>query len=311
MTLLTYVSVYVGLFIFFAACVARAIRYARMPLHLRWELYPVPHEAPARSAHGGSSFEVADSHREPRRPNRLGSWKAMIPEMLFMRGLWRINRRLWFRSFPFHVGLYLIIGSIVLLVLAAAISLVVSGAAAHTTSRVFRGLYVASGAAGGVLAFAGALSLLARRLANPDLRPYTTAGDIFNLAFFLVTLGVLAAGLLVPGVAGPGALAVSRGLLQFDTGVRIPGLLAVGLMLGAALVAYIPLTHMSHFIAKYLTYHAVRWDDRPSLGDGRLEKAIAENLARRPTWAAAHMAADGTRTWTDVAAATPAGDRRS
>ena len=310
MTLLTYLTVYAGLLFFCVACVARAIRYARAPVHLRWELYPVPHGSSALAAHGGSCYEVSDASQKPRRPDRLGAWKVMIPEMLLLKGLWSINRRLWVRSFPFHIGLYLIIGSIVLLVLAAVTSIAVPGLAAGMPARIAKSLYVAAGISGGVLACAGALGLLLRRLTDQNLRPYTTAGDFFNLVAFLVTLGVLAAGFLSKGADAPGALTIARGLLQFDTSLEIPSALAAGLMLGSALAAYVPLTGMSHFIAKYFTYHAVRWDDRPSLCDGRLQRAIAENLARRPTWTAAHMGADGTRTWAEVAAAGPTRDHQ-
>ena len=53
------------------------------------------------------------------------------------------------------------------------------------------------------------------------------------------------------------------------------------------------MTHMSHFIAKYFTYHAVRWDDRPSRQGSAFEKRIAEYLTYRPRWAAPHIGADG------------------
>ncbi len=56
MTLILYVVVSIALVVFVAATVARAVAYARAPIHLRWELYPVPHEPAARLAHGGSYF---------------------------------------------------------------------------------------------------------------------------------------------------------------------------------------------------------------------------------------------------------------
>jgi hypothetical protein len=83
-------------------------------------------------------------------------------------------------------------------------------------------------------------------------------------------------------------------------------LLASGLLLGSVLLAYIPLTHMSHFIAKYFTYHSIRWDDAPNRGEAKLAAKIAECLSYRPTWAAAHMGADGTRTWAEIATTNPA-----
>ena len=46
-------------------------------------------------------------------------------------------------------------------------------------------------------------------------------------------------------------------------------------------LAYIPLTHMSHFVGKYFTYHAVRWDDAP-LGDRPEDAGCAGGLPRTP-----------------------------
>ena len=42
------------------------------------------------------------------------------------------------------------------------------------------------------------------------------------------------------------------------------GLTALEICLAALLLAYIPLTHMSHFVAKWFTYHHVRWSDEPN-----------------------------------------------
>jgi hypothetical protein len=62
---------------------------------------------------------------------------------------------------------------------------------------------------------------------------------------------------------------------------------------------------MSHFIAKYFTYHAVRWDDAPNHRGGRVEVKIAEYLTYRPRWSASHMRADGTKTWAEIATINP------
>jgi nitrate reductase gamma subunit len=81
--------------------------------------------------------------------------------------------------------------------------------------------------------------------------------------------------------------------------------LAAGLALSSLLVAYIPFTHMSHFVGKYFTYHAVRWDDAASTPGSALERRMAGYLTYRPTWSAPHVGADGTRTWADVVTSAP------
>ena len=259
MTILLYCVGYAGAMVFLAGCLARALWYARQPVHLRWEIYPVPHGRPAEL-------------------------KIMLPEILFLKGLWEFNRRMWYVSYPFHLGLYLV-------GLAVALALAVPPAAG------------VAGAAGLVLVLVGSLGILVRRLSSRELRIYTTSCDLLHLAWFAATSALLLAGSLwrPEGTAGP--LAILRGAATFDAALRPPPLLAFGALSGTLLLAYIPMTHMSHFIAKYFTYHAVRWDERAAAG---LRRRMAEYLTYRPDWSAPHVGADGQRTWAEIAAANPA-----
>ena len=292
--------------VFAIGSVARAVRYARYPIHLRWELYPVPHEDPRRVQHGGSYFEEVDWWTKTTRYNLFGEIRAMVPEMLFMKGLWEFNRAMWLRSFPFHFGLYLLIGTIGLVGVTAVLEFIAPGVVAGTLGLGLHWLYTITGFSGVLLAILGAVALLYRRLTAEDLKTYTTAGDIFNLCTFIVTLGLLFAGFLLKGPDSPSTVALVQAILTFDVGARIPGLLAVGLVLAALLVAYIPFTHMSHFIGKYFTYHSVRWSDQPLRSGSRMERKLAEYLTYKPTWAAKHVGADGTKTWAEVATTNPA-----
>jgi len=306
MTAPVFVFVYACAIACLGGCLARIIRYASMPRHLRWEIYPLPHETPERVAHGGSYFEEVDWWTKPRTFNLCGELKAMLPEMLFLRGLWEFNRRIWWRSFPFHFGLYLVIGSGALVGLRAGLPLVASPGMAESLGRFLGRVYGPAALAGATLVVAGALALLAARLTDPALRTYTTAGDLFNLLFFAVTFGVLLAGYLARGTASPGALELLRDLTRFNTAGPIPGILGAGMVLAAGLAAYIPFTHMSHFIAKFFTYHSVRWDDTPNLPGHALERRIAEYLTYRAMWAAPHIGAGQGRSWAEIATHNPA-----
>ncbi len=72
-----------------------------MPIHLRWELYPVPHESPLHGKHRGSYFESQESWRKPQKKFRGTEWLAMFQEILFMKSLREFNPRLWVPSFLF------------------------------------------------------------------------------------------------------------------------------------------------------------------------------------------------------------------
>jgi nitrate reductase gamma subunit len=305
MTIAIYFVLCASLAVFAVATAVRAVSYARAPLHLRWELYPVPHEPPERAAHGGSHFEQSGSSATPTRPHHWGTVKALAAEVLWLKALREFNRPLWRRSYPFHAGLYLLIVAVPLVVAAGALAIWWPGMAAAWPGGLLRALARLTGASGLVLAPAGAAALLHRRLTDPNLRGSTTPGDVFNLCAFVVSLTVLGAGFAFrpPGTTGP--LSVAVGLLTWDTRLPVPPLTAWGLILSAVLAAYIPFTHMSHFVAKYFTYHAVRWDDAANRRGGSIEKTMAAYLTYRPTWAATHVGADGTRTWADIATTPP------
>jgi nitrate reductase gamma subunit len=305
MNALLYVVLYASLLVFLIACAARALQYSRAPIHLRWDLYPVPHEAPSRAAHGGSYFEESEWWSQPSHFNLLGELKVLVPEVLFLKGCWEFNRKLWFRTFPFHFGLYLLIFSAVVLALCGILSIMASNLMAGAFGTFLRVLYAIAGGAGLLFAVWGALRLMMHRLTDPRLKIYTVGGDIFNLLFFIVAFGIFSIGYLTRPDSAPDMVAVSKALFTFDASLEIPPLLALGLLLIGILVAYIPMTHMSHFIAKYFTYHSVRWDDAVNRKGGSMEARLAECLAFRPTWSATHVKADGTKTWADIVAINP------
>lgn len=305
MTWLTYIIVYAAAILFLFGCVRRVMQYSRAPLHLRWELYPIPHEDPARVAHGGSHFEELDWWEHSRRFNMGGELRFMVPEILFLKGLREFNRKLWRRSFPFHFGLYLLIGSGTVLGAAALVSIWRPLCLAGWIGLASRDFYRYAGLAGGLLVVAGSLGLLVRRLTDDELKNYTTPADLFNLLSFSLILSLLLAGYWMSGPRFPGMLAVAHGLLTLRPVGTMPPMLAAGVILLAALTAYIPYTHMAHFIAKYFTYHSVRWDDAVKQHGGKLERKMAEYLTYRPTWSAPHIGADGKKTWAAIAHAQP------
>ena len=96
------------------------------------------------------------------------------------------------------------------------------------------------------------------------------------------------------------------GLVTFSSielpGTALQGYLTVGtVVLLSLLVAYIPITHMSHFIGKYFAYHAIRWNDTPNLRGGPEEAKINEVLQYPVSWAGPHIKGEGKKTWADLA----------
>lgn len=285
------ILLYAAALFFVGAVVVRAMRYARQPVHLRWELYPVAHER-GRAAYGGSHLEEPEHWTRPRRPDRLGELRAMAGEVLQLDGVRRHNRPLWRVSLPFHLGVYLVI---VWLLLILAAGFVWPGGVAPRA--VLIAIDVA-GWAGLALGLGGGVGLLGRRLRDPALRAYNAPADLFNIGIWVVYLGWTALGHLPEG--GFGSLVALAGSWWRLQAMPLDALLAVELLLGAVLLIYLPLSRMFHFVAKYFLYHDVRWDDAPLRPGGRLQRRLTQALDFGVAWNAPHAAA--ARTWRDAAA---------
>jgi nitrate reductase gamma subunit len=308
MTTLVYVIAYLGLVIFLIAVAARFVFWSRMPLHLRWELYPVAHEGGGRAAYGGSYLEESDWWQKKREVSLLGELKVMVPEILFLVALREHNQKLWTRSFPFHFGLYLVAAATILMLAGGIAGAVLPENIAGTLTNVVAVVLPWLGGAGLVLGILGAIGLFLRRRSR-ELRDYTAPADYFNLVFFIVAFGVALitfvgydrdfsmVSAFVTNLATFNLAAVGSG-----TGVL---LLMLSVVLLSLLTAYIPTTHMSHFVGKDVAYHPIRRKDDPNLPGGKEEKVIEELLHRPISWTAEHIKGDGKKTWLDAATEMP------
>jgi len=305
MTLIPYVVIYLALVVFAFAIIARFLMWSRLPMHLRWELYPVAHEA-SRAHYGGSYLEETDWWTKPREKSLVGELKAMIPEIVFLVALKEHNPKLWVRSFPFHFGLYLAAMWAVLMGIHGFLAAVTPALLEGMAGTLLQYAIVASGAAGMGLAILGAVGLLHRRLSDPELRDFTTPADIFNLLFFIAVFGLTLATFFTVDRDFSKFRFLVHNLVTFKM-EALPGsgleslLPQASLILLGLLMAYIPLTHMSHFVGKYFAYHAIRWNDEPNLRGGKQEAKIHKLLAQPITWSAPHIKGDGKKTWVDAA----------
>jgi len=293
-TLLIVVS-WALLAVFVVAFILRTIRIARLPVHLRWELAPVPHEK-GKSHYGGSYLEEFEWWTKPREKDSIKEASYMLQEILLLKSVWENNRRLWWFSFPFHTGMYVLIGAGALLLLSNGLEVV----GVQTAGGWQGGISIFAGA-GFALGGIGALGLLVSRFVDPRFRDYTTPAALFNL---ILLLAIFVTGGYV--VAASQNLAGSvwdfgTGLVTGDLSVELSGVLQAHVLLALVFLAYLPFTRMMHFVAKYFTYHQVRWDDEPLVAGGRLEQEANRLLEQPVTWGAPHVNANGSKNWVDVA----------
>jgi nitrate reductase gamma subunit len=307
-----YVLSYLCVVVFMLVAGYLIYRQMTLPVHLRWEIYPVQHETAAKVAYGGSYLEDINWREKKYESSLFNELKYMVPEILLLRGLWKENRSLWRISFPFHFGLYLMIATFGLLLVHALVTLwndypAASGGAIQS---LLNGLIVVTGWTGLILGNIGSLGVLYKRLTDPELRDYSSFADYFNIGFiFLFFFSAFVACLLGdPFLEGAkaytfGLLTGGHSLIPYVPGQSVPG--GVAIVSASLLVAYIPLTHMSHMFMKYFLYHHVKWDDAPNRQGGKIETAIMENLELKPTWRAKHVDTDGQKSWRDIASSAP------
>jgi nitrate reductase gamma subunit len=297
--LLTYASALA----FIVGLASKMLKYWTMPMHVRWELYPIPHEG---KSYGGSFFEEVDHWKKERHKDHFAQLRFMIPEILFIRALYEDNRPLWYWSFPFHFGLYLSIGGLAFLTIGALLELAGLTPANSALASLMQAFTQVLGVIGFILGTIGAVGLIVKRATDKALNDHTAGIDYMNLLW----LGaIFLTGFLV-WRTDP-SFAISRqylvGLFTFSaTTQNLTGIHVLNLLLFIGFWAYFPFTHMTHMVSKYFMWDKVKWDDDPNVGDAGMDARIKTYLAYPVTWSAAHVGAEGgSKSWADVATTNP------
>ncbi|MFC1901379.1 respiratory nitrate reductase subunit gamma [Chloroflexota bacterium] len=284
---------------------ARLYRYARMPAHLRWELYPLAGEK--NRPLGGSYLEDREWWSSPREEKSfIGEMKFMGEEVISFKEYYRLNRSYWYYVFPFHIGAFAFLTLIAVLIIGALTqigSIEISAASPNLWGKF---LHFATPVVGGIaLVFGtlGGVALLLRRIFNTDLRPYTRRLEFFNL---VLILALFLTG-LISWALYDGVFAIERqyfiSLLTFSGIPGISALTTVHILLVLVTAVYLPFTNMMHFFAKWFTYHKIRWDDAPNLRGSNLENKLGPLHNLPLSWAAPHIQELGR--WSDIARIKP------
>ena len=305
MTTLFYLIAYAAILGFIALAFIKVRAYlTASPLHVRWELYEVPHEG-KKASYGGSYMEEGDWWSKPRHADHMGDIKALLTEVLFLNATFEHNIKLWFRTYPFHFGLYMLMGGIFLVLFTAIAQL--CGVSPANGFIVFVGNVVNVVSLIGMLGIiGGGIGLIHRRVTDSGLNKYTTPEHYFNLGMFIFYALVG----LAAWAVNPSFFELSRtfmvNLLTFNFAPLASSGFGLHLLLGFALMVWIPMTHMGHLMMKYFTYHDIRWGDTPTMDSPEMQKKIGEVLGYQVTWAAPHITGQGQKTWVEVATTNPA-----
>ena len=306
MTVLFYIVGWLAFMAFAFLAVWQVLGYKdASPLHIRWELYPVPHEG-ERAEHGGSFMEEKDWWEKKRHVDHLGDIKGIITEVLFLHATWEHNPKLWARSYPFHLGMYMLMGGTIILVVASLIGLIPGVAADGCFMTVVANLINGAAIIGTLCIFIGGIALMQRRMSDPGLKRYTTKEHYLNLgAFTLFGLAGFLACLTAPQDGGFFKLAHGflAGLFNFGPVNNVPFI--IHMALGFLLLILIPTTNMRHLVLKYYMYHDIRWGDVPSNFSEKNREKVMESLQFKVDWAASHIGSKGQKNWVEVATSNP------
>jgi nitrate reductase gamma subunit len=242
----------------------RILRIAAMPVHVRWEIYPVPESAVEKT-------------------------RIMLAEVLLLKGVYEHHRSLWLGSWLFHTSLYLLTGVAGLSLIAS-----LSAPACYTLAPCIAILSVITFACGTV----GTAALIFMRLFNARMRSFTSFATLFNLILLLAIFSSGLGYITHPGFANE-MIVQSGNFFLLNAAPTPHPLAAVHLFLLAFFLAYFPFTQMAHGALKYFMYHSVRWDDRPAGQIPKYADEMKRYLAFPISWSAPHIR-KGKANWSEV-----------
>ncbi|EGO65205.1 hypothetical protein ALO_03886 [Acetonema longum DSM 6540] len=273
--------VYAAILICLIATGCKLAFYAGMPRHLRWDLYPIPHQGPI-----GSKYQKQDFHS--RKPPIFPRYElmAMLREMVWIQKAFVHNRRLWTGSFPLHIGIYLCAAWVVLLIVGAwAIS---AGQPVSGWTALLQGLTQVTGAAGLSAGLSGSLYLLRLRLGDQGLRQMSDPVLYAQLGIMILLFG---SGLTAWLTVDRSFILIREhigSLLRLRPAVTHP-LIAWEMLIFSLFLLVLPFSRMMHYAAKYFLYHRIMWDDEPIQPGSPLEQNVSSSLHGQVSWSAPHV----------------------
>ena len=306
--ILLYLFTYFSLFVFIVLVVSKILKYSSAPVHVRWELYPVAHE---KNKYGGSYYEEPKWWKNEIKKSHIAELWAMFEEIIFLKGVYIHNRKLWYFSFPFHLGLYLITATFFLIVLSALLDL--TNVLILNSSETFFGnllniLTSIMGYGGLVLTCLGCIGLIFQRVTDKKFLFYNAPMDFVNLYFILILSIVVLITLINSNVGFVSSKIFVKNLLTLNFASINDVSFIVHIILLSLFFLYFPITRMMHLFAKYFTYHKVRWEDEPNVKGSKLEKKIKEALNFGVSWSAPHIQTG--KTWAEVATTNPTEEKK-
>jgi len=267
----------------------KALRYLRMPTHLRWELYPVMHEE--NHQYGGSYFEQVDWWIKNRRKHFIKSILLFLNEYAFFGSYFRLQKSYWVVLYICHIGFILLIAFQIFCLLgaiAAVFGVEVSSKSQDITGKALYYFALLSGVICFLSGTIGSIGLFIKRLTDKNLKAYTSPevyfGYVFNLVLSLV-------GLYVWYYVDPTFSQYRgfwKGLITLNP-ENVEPIMALFIIILALHLIYLPFTRAFHYISRIFAFFLILWDDEPNLRGSNLEKKLQALLNQNISWSAPHI----------------------
>ena len=280
----------------FAMYTVKIVRYLSLPVHLRWELYPIVHDE--RSHYGGSYQEKALVTPGFRRRSFVKALAYLSKDYLFMISYFKWRKSYWIVLYLSHLSsVLLILFQLLLLIGAIADHSQVGAISADGPVIALYWLTTIVGLASFATGLLGNAGLYVKRITDADLRGYATPfiylGYIFNI---LICLSGLVAWHWADGDFSQ-LRTFWIGLVRMAP-VEVRPELAVFIILLDLHLVYLPFTRATHYITRLFAYFLIRWDDEPNIPGGKLEKEVIKLQDQKVTWAGPHVGAG--KKWSDL-----------
>ena len=279
---------FAGIF-FILAVIIKLIRIARMPVHLRWELAPLP----LKKVSSRESRLKSDESKHKQRKSLTAIVLYMAKEIFLQHNIWKHNRTLWPFSLSMHIGIFLVILSALLHVVNA---LLIIAVVPVSVIDVLKNIAAMIAVIGYFIGCLGAIGLILKRVFDTNYQPFSSFVAYFRLVFLTA---IFVSGIAAWFYSADFAVEMSefiRNILTLNTSVNVVIPLVTHVIISLLFLIYLPLTDMTHFITKYFLYHAVRWNDEPM--DKKMSVDLNELETQTINWSAPHIPAN--KTWTQV-----------
>jgi nitrate reductase gamma subunit len=275
----------------------KVVKYLKLPIHLRWELYPVVHEE--RRGHG-SCFEGMDWWTKARRSSRFHGFLYLLKEYFHLGEYFKRNKTYWMVLYPWHVGFMLIILFHILCFVSGvlmAMGTEISASSPHPAGQILYYVILLVGVVSFVAGGVGSIGLGIKRLSDKDLRLY--ASPLTYVSYGLTALvflsGFYAWYFVDPSLAEYREFWKGLVTLRF---IPVETASAVHIMIFNLFLIYLPYTRSMHYITRFFAFFLIRWDDKPNMRGCDLEKELIKLQNQKVTWNGPHIRPGGK--WTDL-----------